>query len=84
MQKRIILKGKLTAPFDIATRGKIRRPTSPLLFILAVDLIMNQATINRCNGIQCTQFSQLDDLDFADAIALTSHNHQQMQEKLLK
>ena len=27
-------------------------------------------------------FNQLDDLDFADNIALLSHSHQQMQEKL--
>ena len=36
----------------------------------------------RYNGIQWTMFNQLDDLDFADDIALLSHSHQQMQEKL--
>jgi hypothetical protein len=34
------------------------------------------------NGIQWTMFNQLDDLDLADDIALLSHSHQQMQEKL--
>ena len=43
---------------------------------------MRQATINRKNGIQWTLLEQLDDLDFADDIALLSHNQQQMQEKL--
>ena len=43
---------------------------------------MRQATDNRRNGIQWTLFTQLDDLDFADDIALLSQNHQQMQEKL--
>ena len=43
---------------------------------------MRQATINRKNGIQWTLLEQLDDLDFADDIALLSHNQQQMQDKL--
>ena len=55
---------------------------SPLLFLLAVDWIMRHATISRRNGIQWTLLEQLDDLDFADDIALLSHNQQQMQEKL--
>ena len=33
------------------------------------------------NGIQWTLFEQLDDLDFADDLALLSHSRQQMQEK---
>ncbi|XP_021366220.1 uncharacterized protein LOC110458686 [Mizuhopecten yessoensis] len=41
-----------------------------------------QATDGRRNGIQWTMFTQLDDLDFADGIALLSHDHQQMQGKL--
>jgi hypothetical protein len=32
--------------------------------------------------IQWTMFNQLDDLDFTDNIALLSHSHQHMQEKL--
>ena len=37
---------------------------------------------SRRNGIQCTLWSQLDDLDFADDLALLSHSHgQQVQEK---
>ena len=43
---------------------------------------MKKATDGRKNGIQWTMFNQLDDLDFADDIALLSHSHQQMQEKL--
>ena len=35
----------------------------------------------RRNGIQWTLWSQLDDLDFADDLALLSHSHEQMQEK---
>ena len=36
---------------------------------------------NRRNGIQWTPWSQLEDLDFADDLALLSHSHKQMQEK---
>ena len=36
---------------------------------------------NRRNGFQWTLWSQLDDLDFADDLALLSHSHEQMQEK---
>ena len=38
-------------------------------------------TKNRRNGIQWTFWSQLDELDFADDLALLSHSHEQMQEK---
>ena len=44
--------------------------------------VIKKATDGRRNGIQWTMFNQLDDLDFADDIALLSHSHQQMQEKL--
>ena len=36
---------------------------------------------NRRNEIQRTPSSELDDLDFADDLALLSHSHEQMQEK---
>ena len=54
---------------------------SPFLFILAIDWIMRAVTKQKRNGIQWTLWSQLDDLDFADDLALLSHNHQEMQEK---
>ncbi|XP_071142067.1 uncharacterized protein [Mytilus edulis] len=40
--------------------------------------------IRQMKRIQLTIITQLDDLDFADGIALLSHNHQQMQDKLEK
>ena len=54
---------------------------SPFLFILAVDWLMKESTSGSRNGIQWTLLTQLDDLDFADDIALVSHNHSQMQDK---
>ena len=41
---------------------------------------MKKTTKYRRNGIQWTPWSQLEDLDFADDLALLSHSHQQMQE----
>ena len=54
---------------------------SPLLFTLAVDWIMRTSTKGRRNDIQWTLWSQLDDLDFGDDLALLSHSHAQMQEE---
>ena len=48
---------------------------------MAIDWVMKVSTKDKRNGIQWTLWTQLDDLDFADDIALLSHNHQQMQEK---
>ncbi|GFS06355.1 hypothetical protein ElyMa_001220900 [Elysia marginata] len=42
---------------------------------------MKTTTQGRNNGIQWTLTTQLDDLDFADDIALLSHNNRQMQDK---
>lgn len=50
---------------------------SPFLFLLVIDWILKTATSDRRNGIEWTQ---LDDLDFADDLALLSHNHNQMQD----
>ncbi|KAK2193196.1 hypothetical protein NP493_14g07058 [Ridgeia piscesae] len=40
---------------------------------------MKKTTTNRRNGIHWTPWSQLEDLDFADDLALLSHSHQQIQ-----
>jgi len=38
-------------------------------------------TEGKKNGIQWTPWTQLEDVDFADNLALLSHNHDQMQGK---
>ena len=48
---------------------------APFLFLLTVDWIMKKTKENKRSGIW------LEDLDFADDLALLSHSHQQMQEK---
>ena len=82
MQSKAIHEGQLTEAFDIATGVRQSHLLSHLLFLLVVDWIMKKATDGRRNGIQWTMLNQLDDLDFADDIALLSHSHQQMQENL--
>ena len=54
---------------------------SLFLFLLVIDWIMKTTTTGRNNCIQWTLWTQLDDLDFADDLALLSHNHSQMQDK---
>ena len=54
---------------------------SPFLFLLTIDWIMKATTETKRRGIQWTLWSQLEDLDFADDLALLSHSHQQMNEK---
>jgi glycosyltransferase A (GT-A) superfamily protein (DUF2064 family) len=47
------------------------------LFLLA--MVMKIPKAQKQNGIQWTLWTKLDDLDFADDLALLSHNRQQMQ-----
>ena len=54
---------------------------SPILFIVAIDWIMRRTTSDKPRGIQWTMFTKLEDLDFADDIALLSSTGTHMQEK---
>ena len=73
--------GRLTESFQVKTGVRQGCLLSPFMFLVAIDWIMKTTTKNRRNGIQWTLWSQLDDLDFADDLALLSHSHEQMQEK---
>ena len=73
--------GQLSDPFDINTGVRQGCLLSPFLFILIIDWIMKETTKGRRNGLQWTLWQQLDDLDFADDIALISHSQEQMQAK---
>ena len=77
----VIHDGQLTKNFEIRTGVRQGCLLSPLLFILAIDWIMKTETKGNRNGIQWKILTQLDDLDFADDLALMSHSHRQMQDK---
>ena len=81
MACRVIHAGQLTDSFMVKTGVRQGCLLSPFLFLLAIDWIMKKTTKYRRNGIQWTPWSQLEDLDFANDLALLSHSHQQMQEK---
>jgi hypothetical protein len=81
MTCRVIHGGKLTENFEVRTGVRQGCLLSPFLFLLAIDWVMKTSTAQRRNGIQWTLWTQLDDLDFADDLALLSHSQQQMQEK---
>ena len=54
---------------------------SPLLFTFCIDWVTRETTKNKKTGISWTLSEMLEDLDFADDIALLSHRHRDMQEK---
>ena len=54
---------------------------SVLLFNITIDWVMRETTQDKNRGIRWNLFTNLDDLDFADDLALLSHTHSQIQEK---
>ena len=81
MTCQVVHQGKLTEKFGVKTGVCQGCLLSPFLFLLAIDWIMKTTTEETRNGIQWTLWDQLEDLDFADDLALLSHSHQQIQEK---
>ena len=81
MSCRVIHDGQLTKNLEIRTGVRQGCLLSSFLFILAIDWIMKTETKEKRNGIQWKMLTQLDDLDFADDLALMSHSHRQMQDK---
>ena len=81
MSCRIAHAGQLSESFEVKTGVRQGYLLSPFPFLLVIKWIMKTTTTGRNNGIQWTLWTQLDDLDFADDLALLSHNHSQMQDK---
>ena len=81
MSCKIASAGQLSESFEVKTGIRQGCLLSPFLFLLVIDWIIKTTTAGRNNGIQWTLWTQLDDLDFADDLALLSHNHSQMQDK---
>ena len=53
-------------------------------FLIVIDWIMRETTKDRKRGLQWSMMEQLEDIDYADDIALISQRHIDMKEKLLK
>ena len=69
----VIHKNVLTEPFNIYTGVRQGCLLSPFLILLAVNWVMKSTTETHQRGIQWTFQKHLEDLDFADDIALLSH-----------
>ena len=73
--------GKDNSFFDVKTGVRQGCVMSAVLFNLVIDWVMRKTTEDTSRGIRWTLFSKLEDLDFADDLALLSHTHQHIQEK---
>ncbi|VDO83705.1 unnamed protein product, partial [Schistosoma margrebowiei] len=81
LQCKFVHGGQLTDAFQVRTGVKQGYLLSPFFFLLVVNWIMKTSTSEGKHGIQWTAQNQLDDLDFADDLALLSRTHEQMQIK---
>ena len=77
----IILDNTLSESFPVKSGVRQGCILSPILFVIVIDWIMRSTTADRPRGIQWTMFRHLEDLDFADDIALLSSTKQHSQEK---
>ena len=81
MSCRAVHRGQISDCFNVRTGVCQGYLLSPFMFLLVIDWIMRTTTEGNKNGTQWTPWTQLEDLDFADNLALLSHNHDQMQGK---
>ena len=81
MQCQVLHEGCVSEAFEVLTGVRRGCLLSPFLFLLCTDWTMKQVTNNSRTSIQWSLTEQLEDLDFADDLALLAHTHQQMQEK---
>ena len=67
--------------FEVKTGVRQGCVMSAILFNLTIDWVMRRTTEDTPKGIRWSLFTSLDDLDFADDLALLSHTHQHIQDK---
>ncbi|KAK4474260.1 hypothetical protein MN116_000298, partial [Schistosoma mekongi] len=77
---KVVRRGQLTDTFEVKTGARQGCLLSPFS-LLVIDWIMKTATSQDTLRIQSTTSMQLDDLDFANDLALLSHTQLQMQMK---
>ena len=77
----VIRVGNSESSFDVTTGVRRECHILALLFNLTIDWVMWQTTSGQPLGIRWSLCSALEDLDFADDLALVSHTDQHNQEK---
>ena len=77
----VLVNGKPSEWFTVESGVRQGCIMSSILFLMAIDWVMRKTTADRPRGIQWTLFSQLEDLDFADDLAVLSSTHVHLQEK---
>ena len=73
--------GESELSFKVTTGVRQGCVMSAILFNLVIDWVLRKTTEDSQRGIRWTLFSNLEDLDFADDLALMSHSHKHIQEK---
>ena len=70
--------------FDVKSGVKQGCNMSGFLFLLVVDWVIKRKVAGNNTGIRWKLWSNLDDLDFADNIALISSTREQLQQKVTR
>ena len=78
----VVHNGKLSEEFAVTTGVRQGCLLSPLLFLVILDWVTKTAYASSGKGIQWTFTKKLEDLEFADDLALLAHRLQDMQEKV--
>ena len=76
----VVHNGQKSTPLNMRTGVRQGCLLSPLLFLVALDWVTSTAFVSR-RGIQWSLTTSLEDLDFADDLALLSHRIQDMRDK---
>ena len=78
----VVEEGETTEWFQVQSIVKQGCTMSGFLFLLSIDWVMTRTTEGRRTGIQWKLTSVLEDLDFADDIALLSSRYVDIEELL--
>ena len=79
---RVTVEYTLTESFPVKSGVRQGCILSLILFLVVIDWVMRKTTSDRPRGIQWSPFSCLEDLDFADDLAVISATHSHhLQEK---
>ena len=73
--------GKQSEWFHVKTGISQGCVISPVLFLVVIDWVMRRVTVDQPRGLVWGLTARLEDCNFADDIALLSHNQKSIQEK---